>query len=350
MNLKRSATRSLVLLVTIALVAPLSAAQTDKVDQYIEQEMKKHRIPAIGLAVLKDGKIIKAKGYGIGNVELNIPATADTVFKIGSVSKQFIATGIVLLREEGKLKFEDKVSKYMDGTPESWKEITIYHLLTHTSGIMREGPAFDPFKIQPDADVIKSAYNQPLRFQPGEKWEYCNVGYFTLAEIITRVSGKPWGEYLDEKVFKPLGMSSTRPTTTREVVKNRADGYVWSKETLNNAQEFFAVRPSGAFLSTANDLAKWEMALSSSKIITKELFREMSTPVKLNDGKTFDYGYGWQLGSFQGHKTVNHGGSLPGFRAQFMRLVDDKLTVIVLTNLDGANPNAIAQGVAALYF
>ena len=130
-------------------------------------------------------------------LELNVPARADTVYKIGSVSKQFISAGILLLAQEGKLSLDDPISKYLDGTPETWKPITIRHLLTHTSGIVREAPGFDPLKVQSDADVIKTAYSLPLRFTPGEKWEYCNVGYFSLAEIIRKVSGKPWGRLLE---------------------------------------------------------------------------------------------------------------------------------------------------------
>src|SRR5215475_2825658 len=197
------------LFVILLLLLQTSAARADKVDDYIKAEMQKQRIPGLSLAVVKEGKIIKAEGYGLANVEHNIPARPDTIFKIGSVSKQFIATGIMLLVQEGKISLGDKVGKYLDGTPESWNGITIRHLLTHTSGIVREGPGFDPFKDQKDFDVIKTAYPLPLRFAPGEKYEYCNVGYFSLAEIIARISGKSWGDFINERVFAPLGMTAT---------------------------------------------------------------------------------------------------------------------------------------------
>src|SRR6185503_19876704 len=156
-------------------------------------------------------------------------------------SKQFIATGIMLLVQEGQLGPEDPVSNYLEGTPASWKPITIRHLLNHTSGIVREAPGFDPFKVQSDADVIKTAYPLPLRFAPGEKWEYCNVGYFTLAEIIRKVSGKPWGDYLSDALFKPLEMNSTRTTTTTDLVQDRADGYGWREGKYLNAAEYLAL-------------------------------------------------------------------------------------------------------------
>jgi D-alanyl-D-alanine carboxypeptidase len=332
----------------ILLVATVGA-QADKVDDYVKAEMQRQHIPGTSIAVLKDGKIIKAEGYGLANVELNVPARPETVYKIGSVSKQLIATGIMILIQDGKLSLDDKISRFLEGTPDTWKEITIRHLLTHTSGIVREAPGFDPLKIQDDADVIKTAYNQPMRFAPGEKWEYCNVGYFSLAEIIRKVSGKPWGDYLSERLFTPLEMNATRTTTLTEIIQNRANGYVWRDGKLQNASTFFALRPSGAFLSSVLDLAKWDAALYTDKILKQSTLSQVWMPVKLNSGATHPYGFGWELSTVAGHKMVHHGGSLPGFRAQFMRFVDDKLTVVVLTNGDNANPNAIALGIAALY-
>ncbi len=323
--------------------------RADGVDEYIKAEMQKQRIPGISIAVLKEGKVIKAEGYGLANVELNIPAKADTVYKIGSVSKQFIASGIMLLAEDQKIGLDDKVSKYLEGTPDTWNEITIRHLLTHTSGIVREAPGFDAFKVQPDAVVIKTAYALPLRFAPGEKWEYCNVGYFSLAEIIYKVSGKPWAEFIADRIFKPLEMNATRTTSASEIVPNRADGYELKDNRLQNAVELQALRPSGAFISTVLDLAKWETALYSNKVLKSSTFEQMRARTKLKDGTTHPYGLGWELAEMNGHKIVQHGGTLAGFRAQFARFVDDGLTVIVLTNSATANPNGIARGIAAHY-
>lgn len=336
----------------VALLLVLVAAlgiRADTVDDYVKATMLKQHIPGLSLAVIKDGKIIKAEGYGLANVELNVPARADTVYKIGSVSKQFLAAGILLLAQEGKLSLDDPISKYLDETPETWKPITIRHLLTHTSGIIREGPAFDPLKIQSDADVIKSAYSQPLRFTPGEKWEYCNVGYFSLAEIIRKVSGKPWGDYLNEAVFKPLGMNDTRTTTMTDLVMNRANGYGWRDGKYHNAAIYLALRPSGAFLSSVVDLAKWDAALYTERFIKQTTREQMWSEVKLNSGKTHPYGYGWELETVGGHKLVNHGGTLPGFRAQLARFIDDRITVVVLTNSNSADPKNIALDVAEFY-
>ena len=341
--------KRLTLCALFMLLTATVAVRADKVDDYVKAELQRQHIPGAAIAVIKDGKIIKAEGYGLANVELNVEARPETVFKIGSVSKQLIAAGIMLLVEEGKVGLADKLSKFLEGTPASWQEITVRHLLTHTSGIVREAPGFDPLKIQPDADVIKTAYALPLRFAPGEQWEYCNVGYFALAEIIRKVTGKPWSEYLNERLFLPLEMKTTRTTTTTELVENRANGYVWRDGKLQNADTYFALRPSGAFLSTVLDLAKWDAALYSDKILKQATLSQVWTPVKLNSGATHPYGFGWELSSVAGHKLVHHGGSLPGFRAQFSRFVDDKLSVVVLTNGDNADPNLMALGIAALY-
>ncbi len=326
------------------------ATAPDAVDRFVEAEMARHHIPGVSIAVSRRGKLIKAEGYGTADLEHDIAVTPDTVFKIGSVSKQFLATGIMLLAQQGKLSIDDPVSKYVDGTPDSWRGITLRHLLTHTSGILREGPAFDPFKAQPDGTVIASAFARPLEFPIGSKYQYCNVCYFTLADIIARVSGMPWDTYFIEQVFRPAGMTSTRTTTTTVLVPGRARGYVWRQNRYENAPELIAVRPSGAFISTVMDLAKWDTALHEDRLLSKASREAMWVPARLTNGATSGYGFGWELNDFEGHRQVHHGGALPGFRAEMALFPDDGLTVIVLTNADGARPDQIARGIAKIYF
>jgi len=348
----RARIQRLSLLAVAMLIALPAAARADQIDDYVRAEMAKQHIPGLSLAVVKDGSIVKSQAYGLANVELNVPAQPETVFKIGSVSKQFIATGIMLLAQDGKLSLDDKISKYLDGTTDGWKDITIKHLLTHTSGIVREAPGFDPLKIQSDADVIRTAYSLPLDFKPGEKWEYCNVGYFALAEIIHKVAGQPWPEFLSERVFGPLGMNSTRTTTVSDLVPNRAGGYVWNDGKFKNAGDWVALRPSGAFLSTTLDLAKWDAALYSNRILAQASREQMWSPLantKPGDDSAPHYGFGWFVAQIQGHKDAYHGGSLPGFRAEIDRFLDDRLTIIVLTNGDNARPESIARGISGFY-
>jgi D-alanyl-D-alanine carboxypeptidase len=329
--------------------APPRTATGDSVDAFINAEMARTHIPGIALAVVRGGRTIKRTGYGIADLEHGVAVTPQTVFKIGSVSKQFLASAIVLLAQDGKLSIDDSVGKFFAGIPDTWRAVTLRHLLTHTSGIIREGPAFDPLKIQPDSVVIRSAFTAPLVFPTGAKYQYCNVCYFALADIIARVSGKPWDVFLAERIFSPLGMAATRTTTARDLVPNRARGYVWRSDRLVNADEFIALRPSGAFLSTVDDLVRWNAALDDDRVLQPASRQAMWTPVVLTSGQRSGYGFGWVLDSLDGHSRTHHGGSLPGFRAEYARFPADSLAVIVLTNADGANPGALADRVARMY-
>ncbi|MCI0458610.1 MAG: serine hydrolase [Gemmataceae bacterium] len=329
--------------------AAVSGARADQVDDYVTAQMSKQRIPGLSLAVLKGGKPVKVKGYGVSNLELNSPATPESVYMIGSISKQFIAAGIVLLNKEGKLGLEDSIRKYLPDAPETWQPITVRHALTHTAGLVREPPGFDPVKPQSDADLIKGAYALPLASKPGEKHAYSNLGYYVLAEIIHLAAQKPWPQYLQERLFAPLGMNATRITTLAELVPHRVDGYEWAEGKYRNGGTLIGVRPSGAFLSSVQDLAKWDAALYADELFSPQQREMMWTPVKLNDGSERPYGFGWRVDKVGKHRQVHHAGTIAGFRAEMTRFVDDQLTVIVLTSLVQALPERIALGVAALY-
>jgi D-alanyl-D-alanine carboxypeptidase len=326
-----------------------SVSAPDSVDRLITAEMTSAHVPGVALAVLRAGRVIKAKGYGVADLEHDVPVTPQTVFKIGSVSKQFIAAGIVILAQDGRLAYDDPIARHYAGTPESWRGITLRHLLTHTSGVLREGPALDPLKLQPDSVVVRSAFDRPLEFPTGTKYQYCNVCYFTLADVIARTSGKPWPEFLAERVFRPLAMNDTRPTTATDLVPHRARGYEWRNGAYVNSPEYLALRPSGAFLSTVTDLAKWDAALYGERPLSRSSRDAMWTRVKLSSGGWWDYGFGWNIDSLDGHWRVHHGGSLPGFRSELARFPDDSLTVIVLANADGARPGVMASNVARVY-
>jgi D-alanyl-D-alanine carboxypeptidase len=331
----------------LLLVSPYIAA-ADPVDDIVTAELKRQGVPGVSVAVVRDGQVVKAEGYGLANTELDVRATPQTVYQIGSVSKQLIAAGIMLLVQDGRISLDDKASKYLAATPTAWQPITVRHLLTHTAGIVNEPPAFDSYKLQSDADLVKSAYSAPLLFAPGAQWTYSNTGYFALADIIRIVSGEPWDAFLQKRVFQPLAMTSTR-TTTMEIVSNRASGYAPISGTLSNAPPILPVRPSGAFLSTVLDLAKWDAALSAGSLLSAATLSQMWTPVPLSGGGTYAYGFGWQVDAVAGHKRVHHSGTMPGFRATMHRYVDDKLTVIVLTNAAHADPGSIARRIAESY-
>jgi CubicO group peptidase (beta-lactamase class C family) len=339
--------------VRLTLLLTAAVAGADEIDDFVREAMQKHHIPGVSLAVVKDGALVKAEGYGLANLEHEIPVRPDTVFKIGSVSKQFIATGIMLLVQDGRIALDDHVSAFLPDAPESWQTVTIRHLLTHTTGIVREAPGFTPYKLQPDIDVIRTAYALPLRFEPGEKWEYCNVGYFILGEIIHVVSGKPWGDFLSERVFAPAGMMATRVTSAADIVPGRSHGYAWKADRFQNAENFLAVRPSGAFLSTVLDLAKWEEVLLTNRVLSQSAKTLMWTAVVLNDGRKYAYGFGWQLDDFPaGSEAANriammrHGGTMPGFRAGYFRWPNHGLAVVVLTNAGDVPIDGLGAGIA----
>lgn len=316
--------------------------------------MEKQKIVGLSLAVIKKGKAVVNKGYGLANVELNVPVNPETVIRLGSVSKQFFTTAVMKLMEEGKLSIEDSVHKFFPDAPEAWRPIKITNLMSHTSGLQREGPAYDNFKIQPDIDVIRSAYNLPLVFKTGEKYQYCNTAYFMLAEIIKQVSGMPWQDYIHDKLFVPAGMKNSYLTDFYPIIPNRAAGYMHQHDTLINATAMYAIRPSGGFLSTSSDMIKWERVISEKKIILeKGNWEKLWQPfIKTSDKADANeyYGYGWFIDEYKGHKVILHGGSNTGFRSVFARFVNDDLSIVILTNTDEASPRAIANALADYYF
>lgn len=341
-------------LLVFLLLPALSFAQVDSTDIIVKDMMEKQKIVGLSLAVIKNGQSVVNKGYGLANVELNVPVSSETIIRLGSVSKQFFTTAIFKLMEEGKLGIEDPVHKFFPDAPEAWRPIKIKHLMSHTSGLQREGPAYDNFKIQPDIDIIRSAYNLPLAFKTGEKYQYCNLAYFMLAEIIKQVSGMPWENYIHDRLFVPAGMNNSYLTDFYRIIPNRANGYMHYHDTLINATAMYAIRPSGGFLSTSSDMIKWEKALREEKIILKkENWEKLWQPfIKTSDkadSKEY-YGFGWMIDDYKGHKLIVHGGSNVGFRSVYARFVNDGLSIVILTNTDEANPRAIASALADYYF
>ena len=331
-------------------VAFTTTAYADPTDDFVAAQMRSQKIPGLSLAIIKDGKIVKVQGYGLADVKGKVAATPETIYDIASVSKPLVATGVMLLVQEGVLSIDDPITKHLEDMPASWRAITIRHLLTHTSGLVRDAPGYQQYRDREDSEVIKSAYSLPLRFAPGEKWEYSNAGFSPLARIITKVTGRPWTEYLAEKIFKPAGMTSTHPLNTK-TPPDRARGYA-DNDTLKEADYRRALLPAGGFLSTVIDLAKFDALLERDGFLTEATRRQMWTPVTLNNGTTYPYGLGWELdaqGSVKGRRVVRHGGSVIGFRSEFARFVDDRLTIILLMNLHDVDWQSIVRGVAAAY-
>jgi CubicO group peptidase (beta-lactamase class C family) len=342
----------------LILLAPFlpSMTRADDVDAYIKLRMEKEHIPGLSLAVVKDGKVVKLKGYGTSNLELNVTAAPGTVYELGSMSKQFTAAAILILVQENKIGLDDPIGKYIHEAPETWKAINIRHLLTHTSGLQRDGlPANGNalFADYTEDELIQSAAAMPLLSAPGTKYSYGNLDYDLLAIIIEGVSGEPYGAFLQEHVFEPLGMTSTRFKDRSTIVPNRAQAYLWDNNMLKRCDP--QVSPtryvgSGSLLSTVTDLAKWDASLYTGRILNAASRKAMWTPTSLPDGTVTAYGFGWEISSVKGHTNLNHNGAMDGFVGNISRFVDDRLTVIVLTNQSGlSNTGRIATGVARIY-
>lgn len=326
-------------------------AQTDKVDEYIQAEMKTHRIPGLALVVIQNGEVVKIKGYGIANLEHDVPVTPDTVFELASVTKQFTATAIMSLVEEGKIKLDDPIMKYLPGSPQKWIGITIRHLLTHTAGLAEHT------RGQPDnstAETFDAATEYPMSLSPGEDFKYSGVGYFLLGMIIEKVSGQRYRNFLAERFFKPFGMTSTSVLDQWAIVKNRAAGYTIRNGQLVNIRRYWQdeLPADWGVISTVKDLAKWDTALAAGRVVKEASLAEMWTPVKLKSGRSYPYGFGWEVYKVGDRRVITHTG-ISG--TEYTRLPDDKLTIIVLTNLGRRDGNQevgaweLTQGVAMRY-
>jgi len=330
------------------------AQQPDEIDLFIAKQMKEQKITGLSIGIIENGKIVKEKGYGFASLEHQVPASPSTVYKIGSLSKQVVAAGIMTLVQAGKIKVTDTITRFFKEAPAAWNKITIRHLLNHTSGLERESPAFQPMLVQPDSVLIKAAYKDPLVFATGTQWQYCNLGYFMLADIIRQVSGKPFPQFMKEEIFSRYGLVVTQTTSITAIVPGRADGYVLQgKDSLVNAMDYIALRPSGAFLSSVADMLKWEMLMQDGKLLSKENWQRIWTDtVKTGaaNPKTEYYGYGWRVTNYKNRLLVYHGGSLPGFRSVYYRFPADKTAFIILTNSDHTNGTVIAQGIAGMLF
>jgi len=336
-----------------------------KVDAAVRQQMQEQRIPGLSLAVVRDGKIIKAKGYGLANLEMSVPVTPQTIFEAGSITKQFTATAVMQLVEEGKIGLDDSITKYFPEAPPTWAAVTIRHLLSHTSGVpdywgdtektLYSKGIIDFRREYTEDEVARAYFPQALDFRPGEKWSYSSTGYNLLGFLIHRVTGVVYGDLLRERIFAPLDMSATRVFSGSDLVANRASGYDLVNRGWKNTGSWMSqsvmATADGGLLTNVLDLAKWDAALYSGKVLKRSGLDAMWTPVKLNSGARYPGGLGWFVTDAHGHHVIWHTGGGYGFYAAISRYVDDGLTIIVMTNIDETHTDVlkIAGGVASIY-
>ncbi|MFQ5926283.1 MAG: serine hydrolase domain-containing protein [Terriglobia bacterium] len=330
--------------------------RTDKVDKLFA-EWDKTDSPGCALGVIQNGKLIYQRGYGMANLEHNIPIIAKSVFRIGSTSKQFAAMSILLLAEQGKLSLGDDIRNYLPEMPDYESPITIRHLIHHTSGL-RDYLTLMSLAGKSDADYYRDedlvrllARQKALNFQPGEKFLYSNSGYFLLSQIVQRASGKSLRAYAEEHIFKPLGMNHTHfHDDYRMIVKNRAAGYAPVKEDgYRIDMTTLEMVGDGGVFTTVEDLFLWDQNFYQNRLGSGRLLAQMLTPGTLNNGEKLDYAFGLRVSEYQGLQMVSHGGAFVGFRAELIRFPKQTFSVICLCNLSRTNPSRLARQVADIY-
>ena len=328
-------------------------AALQKLDGVVQQQMLANKIPGVALAVLRKGEIIHLKSYGLANVELQVPVKPTTIFQSGSIGKQFTAAAVMLLVQENKLSLDDKISKYFPDVPATWKDITVWNLLTHTSGLGDYPPDIELRRDYTEDERLASFKKAPLDFEPGSSWNYSNSGYVILGILIRKLTGKFYGDFISEKIFQPLQMTTARVISEADIVPNRAAGYRLVKGELKN-QEW--VSPStnstadGSLYFSILDLAKWDAALYTDKPLTQASRNQIWTPARLRDGTTKAYGFGWHLGEFHGRRLAFHGGAWQGFKTFIIRFLDTELTIIFLANSWETRDFKFARALAAAFY
>jgi D-alanyl-D-alanine carboxypeptidase len=302
-------------------------------------------IPGMSMAVAKDGEIVFVRGYGLADVEMDVVAAPETVYRIGSVTKQFTAAIIMRLVEAGEISLDDPITKYLPDYPVQGHHVTVRHLLNHTSGIPNirvrdvDEETRQRFKMDlPAEEVVRLFAELPFDFAPGEQHRYSNSGYLLLGMIIEKVTGTPFSEYVERELLQPLGLDNTLYCDTRRIIPNRAEGYEYEEGELINAPYLSMVIPAaaGALCSTAGDLVRWTHLLHSGQVVSPASLRQMTTPTVLASGDEAGYGYGLQLNRFHLRPVIFHGGSINGFIAALVHYPEDSLSIALLFNAGSA--------------
>jgi CubicO group peptidase (beta-lactamase class C family) len=313
--------------------------------------------PGAAVVVVKDGQVVYRKAIGMASLELGVALAPDMVFRLGSITKQFTAAAVMLLVEQGKLALNDPIEKYLPGYPTQGHAITIEHLLTHTSGIQSytDIPGWMTGRIKTDmtvAELVDAFKKEPMQFAPGTAYRYNNSAYVLLGAIVEKASGQTYAAFVSERIFTPLGMSSSYYGSNGPVIAKRVQGYTRGGDAVANAQYLSMTQPysAGSLVSTVDDLARWDAALYTEKLLKRSSLERMWTSYTLANGKPTGYGYGFSLDTLRGRRAVAHGGGIHGFSTFGLRLPEDRVYVAVLCNTDSpkANPGYLARRLAAV--
>lgn len=320
-----------------------------KLDAYLTAATQQ-RLFSGSVLIAEKGRVLLKKGYGMANIELDVANSPQTIFRLGSITKQFTATSILILQEQGKLSVQDPVCKFITECPSAWEPLTIHHLLSHTGGIPNFTAQPDYVRTMslpsPPAATLARFKDKPLAFAPGEKFAYSNSGYVVLGMIIEKVSGQAYGDFVRKNIFEPLQMKNSGYDRTSAILKNRASGYSLERGEWANASFIDMSIPhgAGALYSTVEDLYLWDQALYSERLLSAKSLTAMFSPVLGN------YAYGWGVGPQFNRRQIAHGGGINGFATYISRYPDDRVTIIVLSNLEQANASRLARDLGAIVF
>ena len=363
MDLRKAAlTLVCIALFVSALPAPVVSAQAEANDTLAKKidavmtEVYRPGEPGAAVIIRKDGATVFRKGYGLADLELGVPVEPDMIFRLGSITKQFTAVAILMLAQEGQLGLQDEITKFLPDYPTQGRRITVEHLLTHASGIQSYTDLAEwlplwrkDFAVPELIDLFK---DKPMQFEPGERWAYNNSGYILLGTIIEKVSGKTYEEFLEERIFKPLGMKHSFYGSAERIIPRRIPGYQKGREGFVNAPYLSMTQPyaAGSLLSNVDDLAVWSEAVFSEKLVGRKWLDKAFTPFRLKDGESSGYGYGWFIADYEARPTIEHGGGINGFTTYEIAFPRDNLYVAILTNsaIEGREPEPRAVKVAGL--
>jgi CubicO group peptidase (beta-lactamase class C family) len=344
---------SSILLISFAQITLFSQYPVNEIDKLLSKTYNADE-PGATVLVAKNGEVIFKKAYGIANMELDVSMRPEMIFEIGSITKQFTAIAILMLEEQGKLSIKDDLKNHIEDYPTHGHNITIHHLLTHTSGIKSYTSMNDfgeyyrlDYKPVEFLDVFK---NEPMDFAPGERYLYNNSAYFLLGVIIEKAAGMSYADFISENIFKPLKMNNSYYGSMRKIIKNRAYGYQMENDEFVNAEFLSLTLPyaAGSLMSNVEDLLKWNEAVHSYKLVSKETLEKAFTNYKLNNGEEINYGYGWGLNTVGKYSTYEHSGGIFGYLTNVLYIPEEKIFVAVLSNKQPGSPADVSVRIAGL--
>ncbi len=322
------------------------------IDAVVASRMDAEGTPGVAVAIVREGEVLLAKGYGLANLEHEVPVTAKTMFQSGSVGKMFTAAGVMVLVEDGDLDLDASIRTYLPEGPESWQPITLRHLLSHTSGIPDyTSDAMDYSRDYSESELVQMAASLELEFPAGTRWNYSNTGYVLLGIIIDRTARKPYWEHLRERVWDPAGVPTMRVNFAADVVLHRSAGYeregqvllnqAWVAPTLNSTAD-------GSLLFSLEDMIAWNEAVRRGAVLSPASWEATLTPIELTSGNTFPYGFGWAVREVRDRPIHEHGGGWQGFRTHYTRYVDVDVAIVALANSADSDPGSLVEEIAVV--